>query len=405
MQTKIWLRKRPKALYRPCGVKRIGFISSINGTPWAGCEELWARAAARLAEQGYSVSANICYLPEPTADLERLRRAGCNVVTRPLRTSLRNFARRGFSVLQGKAQQIESFPGYRAVRTWLRRFRPALVVISQEFHTRGVEWMLLCRTLGIPYVTVVHAAGEVVWPEDQEACSLASCLEGARACYFVSNGNLQLVRTQLAAALPHAIVVRNPFNVSYDAAPSWPEEDHGYRLACVARLHPQSKGQDILLDVLAADKWRRRPLQVNLFGTGPNAQSLAALKSLKQLENVTFKGFINAVEEIWAQHHGLILPSRYEGLPIALVEAMLCSRMAIVTDVAGNAEVVEDGVSGFVARAPKAEFLDEAMERAWTRRGEWRSLGETAGRQIRHLVPADPVAVFERELASLIEST
>ena len=327
------------------------------------------------------------------------------MVTRPLRTTLRNFARRGISVLQGKGREIETFPGYRAVQAWLRDFRPEFVVVAQEFHTRGVEWMQLCGSLGIPYATIIQAAGEVDWPEDGEARVLARCLDNARACYFVSDGNLSLVQTQLATPLPLAKVVRNPFNVSYDAAPSWPDAEADFALACVARLHPKSKGQDILLDVLRAEKWRRRPLRVSFFGQGPNVERLTALKETYSLENVAVRGFSDAVAAIWAEHHALILPSRYEGLPLALVEAMLCSRMAIVTDVAGNAEVLEDNVSGFVARAPKAEFLDEAMERAWLRRSEWRTLGQTAGTQIRQIVPADPVAVFEAEVASLFGST
>ena len=75
-----------------------------------------------------------------------------------------------------------------------------------------------------------------------------------------------------------------------------------------------------------------------------------------------------------------MLPSRFEGLPLALVEAMLCPRPAVVTNVAGNTEVIEDGETGFVAAAPTAGHLDEAMEGhgvsegtgvpwAWKRRG------------------------------------
>ena len=69
------------------------------------------------------------------------------------------------------------------------------------------------------------------------------------------------------------------------------------------------------------------------------------------LEKVTYGGFTEDVESIWASHHALVLPSRSEGLPLVVVEAMLCGRPAIVTDVAGNAELIQDGVSGFVAAA------------------------------------------------------
>ena len=47
------------------------------------------------------------------------------------------------------------------------------------------------------------------------------------------------------------------------------------------------------------------------------------------------------VEEIWASNHVLVMPSRAEGFPLAIVEAMLCARPVLASDVAGNSEIVE----------------------------------------------------------------
>jgi glycosyltransferase involved in cell wall biosynthesis len=84
-----------------------------------------------------------------------------------------------------------------------------------------------------------------------------------------------------------------------------------------------------------------------------------------------------------------------------LVEAMLCGRIGIVTDVAGNTEILEDDVTGFVAAAPTAGHLDAALERAWIRRKEWREMGRVAGRSIREHVPPDPAALYAQKLLAL----
>lgn len=105
-----------------------------------------------------------------------------------------------------------------------------------------------------------------------------------------------------------------------------------------------------------------------------------------------------------SSHHGLVLPSRCEGLPLVLVEAMLSGRVAIVTNVAGNTEVLTDDVTGFVAAAPTEDALDEAMERAWRRRGEWRAIGSTAATRIRELVPPDPAGDLAAELLRVLEA-
>ena len=67
--------------------------------------------------------------------------------------------------------------------------------------------------------------------------------------------------------------------------------------------------------------------------------------------------------------------SRAEGTPLALVEAMLCGRPAIVSDVGGNQEWVTEGQTGFVAEAPVIGPTRAALERAWSARQDWKAMG------------------------------
>ena len=94
----------------------------------------------------------------------------------------------------------------------------------------------------------------------------------------------------------------------------------------------------------------------------------------------------------------LVLPSRAEGLPLALVEAMLCARPAVVTDVGGNAELCVDGETGFVAAAPAVSLLEQTLERAWNHRHEWQSMGTAARTRAERLIPIDPIGDFCREI-------
>jgi glycosyltransferase involved in cell wall biosynthesis len=122
-----------------------------------------------------------------------------------------------------------------------------------------------------------------------------------------------------------------------------------------------------------------------------------------QLKNVELTGFLDDIEGLWSRHHALVLPSRHEGMPLAIVEAMLCGRPCIVTDVAGHRELVQDGVNGFLAKAPTVELLDEAMNRAWECRGRLREMGQRAAADVRAWVSADPAEDFARELMSLVD--
>jgi glycosyltransferase involved in cell wall biosynthesis len=259
----------------------------------------------------------------------------------------------------------------------------------------------LCRRANVPYVLIMQKAADLYWPTDSRRVRMQSMYAEALACFFVSEHNLQLTEEQLGMKLPRASVVRNPFLVPWTPRNDWPDELDGLRLACIGRLYPMEKGQDLLLRVLAREKWRARPISVTIYGSGHHRAGLEGMVQHLALKSVSFGGFVRDVASIWDDHHGLVLPSRCEGLPLVLVEAMLSGRVAIVTNVGGSGEVVDDGTTGFLAAAASEDSLDEAMERAWARRDEWRAIGEAAAKRIRTLVPEDPAANLAAKLLDL----
>jgi glycosyltransferase involved in cell wall biosynthesis len=277
-------------------------------------------------------------------------------------------------------------------------------MVSQGANFDGLAYSDLCRISGRRYVIISQKAADYLWPSDKDRVVMRSAFQSALRCYFVSRHNLQLTEFQIGETLMKAEIVHNPFLVSGSPL-LWPgNKDHSIKLACVARLETGEKGQDILLQVLARPRWRNRNLSVSFFGAGCNGKALSELAQRLELTNVDFPGFVSDVESIWKTHHALVLPSRTEGLPLALVEAMMCGRFGIVTNEGGSAEVLEEGRTGFIANSAKVDELDIAMERAWAMREQWESIGKAAAMAIRAMVPPDPVASFTARLLALVES-
>lgn len=160
----------------------------------------------------------------------------------------------------------------------------------------------------------------------------------------------------------------------------------------------RSQGPGLLLQTLALPEWRERPVELNLFGTGVDELVLRRMADSFHLKNVYFRGHVDSVRAIWEHNHILLLPSRFEGLPLALVEAMWCGRPAVVTDVGGNAELCVDGETGFVAPAPTLASFSNALQHAWDRRAEWQQLGKAARARVEHEMPADPIGLFCEQL-------
>ncbi len=97
------------------------------------------------------------------------------------------------------------------------------------------------------------------------------------------------------------------------------------------------------------------------------------------------------------------MPSRFEGLPLTLAEALLCGRRVVATGVSGNSEVIEDEVTNRLTRKrAHLPALLEALERFWVRQAEVEEIGKLAARRIRQRVPIDSIQVFSQKIQQRI---
>jgi glycosyltransferase involved in cell wall biosynthesis len=373
---------------------RIAFYSTMAGMPWGGSEELWSRAAAVLLQRGHYVSINYKKRKQLIPPLERLQTLGSDL-----------YWRRGLRVGRTLRKVFNKLHiGQNPSLSWLKHCKPDLLVISVGYHLDDLSITQTCRSLGIPYVLIVQAASPHQWIEPHRFDAHRAAYAGALKCFFVSQQNREVLETNLALDLSDSEIIDNPFQVSLDARPEWPTSDKVWKLACVARLHFQSKAQDLLLRVMRQQKWRQRPLQISLFGADGGslrqAQELVALHS--QHKQIVFGGFSSDIEQVWREHHALILPSRFEGNALAMIEAMLCGRMPIVTDVGRVTQLVDDNRSGFIAPAATAALIDDALERAWQRRHEWQAMGQLAAADIRHRHSLTPPEDFAEAILRCI---
>jgi len=106
-------------------------------------------------------------------------------------------------------------------------------------------------------------------------------------------------------------------------------------------------------------------------------RSLAAASPYR--DNIHLIGFRENVLGIVASSDVAVLPAvKREGLPKTVIEAMVHRVTPIVTTTGGNAELVEDGVSGLVVPPGDAPALAQAIERLYRNPDETRRMGEAA---------------------------
>lgn len=382
---------------RPGTLVRIAFVS-CNPVDWGGSEELWARAALELSKRGVEIAVakpNLVDWPEP---IQTLRSQGVALfdLWKPMHWRLRNLAHNASYKLM---QEFER----NRLKAMLKSFKPDLVVLSQGGSWDGLRMQKVFHAMAVPYALICQKGTDLYWPSDDIRPALRDFAQDAAHVFTVSQHNLTLFEEQIGQRLENASVVRNPFLVDYDSPQPWPEDDETVRFACIGRLYACEKGQDILLRVLARDHWRSRALHVDFYGQGANARGLKDMARLLGVENVSFHGHSKQIEKVWETHHGLVLPSRAEGLPLVLVETMLVGRVPIISTAGGSAEIVVDNETGFLMNGFDEDGLDEAMERAWQARQRWPEMAAAAAKSVRTHVPRSPAQDLAQRILSLSE--
>ena len=215
--------------------KSILFVSTLWDA-WGGSEELWSRTALNLAASGFAISASVHGGSPLHNRVNALMRGGIDVQPRALRYPM-------FKRMWRKLASRHEGLMVSEVRRFIEANSPLLVVFSDGGPVPPIELLDLCIARRVPFVTIGQSNNtENWWPDDQDAERYRKALSVAMRCYFVSRGNLRLFEKQIGCQLTHAEVIRNPFNVDFDASPHWPlNEDGNVLFACVGRLHPPSE--------------------------------------------------------------------------------------------------------------------------------------------------------------------
>lgn len=151
----------------------------------------------------------------------------------------------------------------------------------------------------------------------------------------------------------------------------------GTRLLAVGRLAAE-KDYGLLLRAVVLLRTRGVSVSLDIFGEGPERESLRRIIADEGLGEVTLRGYSNEISTELGRHDILVVSSRTEGMPITIVEAMCLGIRIVSTRVGGIPSLLENYPLATLAKGRSAADLAEAIE---TQIGSARSLGpaELAG--------------------------
>jgi glycosyltransferase involved in cell wall biosynthesis len=167
----------------------------------------------------------------------------------------------------------------------------------------------------------------------------------------------------------------------------------------IGRLTTQ-KAQDVLIDGFALFADDNPDWDLAIIGEGPLGSAL-----IQQADRLGLAGrvkFIGRTEDPFPYYRAaaiFALPSRHEGLPNVLLEAMTCAVACIISETSGGAlEYVTDGISGLVIPSDNADALCKALLQLAAAPALRRRLGEAGQERVSHLTGPEVSEIWKRTL-------
>jgi glycosyltransferase involved in cell wall biosynthesis len=226
---------------------------------------------------------------------------------------------------------------------------------------------LLAAALGVPTVMHLHGA------DFDDYCRrlsswrrrlLVAILRRCAAVVVIGAHWRGFVVGELGLDAGRVVLIHNGAPASAMAPRAPRPEGAPAKLLMLGELGPR-KGTPELIQALARPELRQRSWSAVLAGNGPVEAYRDQVRALGLAEHVTLPGWRtpDQVRALLAEADLLLLPSRQEGLPVAILEAMANSVAVIATPVGAVPDAITDGQTGLVVPPGDIDALAQAIGR------------------------------------------
>jgi glycosyltransferase involved in cell wall biosynthesis len=262
------------------------------------------------------------------------------------------------------------------LRLALRRIQPHVVISFQD--TCNIMMLMASWGLDIPVIVSERT--------DPRRHNIGPAWEALRAVLY-RRAAAVVVQTssirQWASRLVESkaiYVIQNPVN-EVPNGPVTRSNDHGvrHRVVAMGRLE-RVKGFDLLIQAFARCAASRDSWSLTILGEGRERRNLETLATdLGIADRVSIPGEVRDPVSILKGTDLFVMPSRWEGFPNALLEAMACGLAVIAADcLSGPRDIIHDGMDGVLVPSEDVDALASAMDHLMADHAERQRLGVNA---------------------------
>jgi len=360
----------------------LSVLYSLSSTTFGGCEKQMIFLAGKMVERGYRVTFAVPAVPDVDSLAAELQGSGIHVVRIP-----------GF----GSGNPLDLLRAFVSFRRLVRTLQPAVVHIPLPWPYHNLISLLTARMCRVKYIVQFHLVPppSTFFPERYLLGPLAGRLiRSADFLATVSEGNKRKLRHTFRLDPRSIKVVVN--GLEFDEMAACPDADVARLreklnaadkpiVAVVARLARQ-KDHVTLIDA-APEILKAHPGTVfAIAGDGPLREKLE--RKVAELGVETSFRFLGQFKEVPALLHAadvFVLPTRYEGFPLTVMEAMAAGKGIVVSRVDGVEDLVEHGRTGLLVEVGDHRDIARNIVRLLSDGGLRRKIGLAASASIRRI--------------------
>lgn len=257
------------------------------------------------------------------------------------------------------------------LRKYCKEYKPdVLVSFMAEPNFRAI-----CATIGLPVKTVVSVRND---PSKEYSGKLGRfigkfLLPMADGCVFQTEDAKMWFPKKLQNK--SAVIMNETTKEFFDI-----EYTGGSDIVTLGRLVAQ-KNHKLLIEAFAAIADKYPDTNLKIYGDGPLKESIRQLvEELNMNERIHLMGATKNVGEVLSTARIFVLPSNYEGMPNALLEALTIGVPSISTNCpcGGPKALIENGVNGLLVKTNDKEELTVALEYILDNDKKAKEMGEKA---------------------------
>lgn len=138
------------------------------------------------------------------------------------------------------------------------------------------------------------------------------------------------------------------------------------KIVALTRINIKEKALFELVNAVTMLKKRGQNLSLDIYGEGKDTEALRHHIKKNAVETlIHLKGFKMNPQDILPNYSVFVLPSKFEGLPLAILEALSMGLIIVASNVGGVPEIIEDGKTGFLIDGYSPENIVKALNKVF----------------------------------------